>query len=216
MTDPLTNRYLAIVSAFEGGVPFRYGTLSCIPGDVGGLSLGYLQASLSTGNVGKLLRAYAVAGGTLIPEGLIKLAELKSPTMNTPAFHDAWKLACADPKMHTAQDEFFASQFVQPAEAEARAMGITEPLGICLAVDGHVQGSFKHICGMIPPASENQYEWARNYVKTRRNWLATDHITALHTTVYRMDFFQQELDKPNGGNWKLETPLSIHGYKLEH
>jgi len=212
MVDPLISRYLDIVSCFEGGAPKRYSTLSCIPGDVGGLSLGYLQASFTSGNVGKLLRLYAQKGGTLIPEAAIELAEKKDPAMNTPDFHAAWKLACADPHMHEAQDEFFSSQFVHPALVDAQALGITEPLGICLAVDGHVQGSFKRICGMVPPGL-NQWDWAKAYVKTRRNWLATDHVAALHTTVYRMDFFQEQVDH---NNWKLDMlPMNVHGYILK-
>ena len=206
------NLLLEVVSVFEGGVPKRYSTFSCMKGDAGELSLGYLQASLTSGSVGKLLRTYANLGGKVIPESYIHRAESIDHTLDTDAtLKPLWLQACADPLMHTAQDLFFSEYFIHPAMADADKLNVSEPLCYCLAVDGHIQGAFHTINAMLP-AGLNQWDWAKSYVKTRRNWLATHKIQALHATVYRMDFFQEQID---AGNWKLDArPMDCHGYKF--
>lgn len=211
--DTLTRRYLAIVSIFEGGKPFRYATLSCSKGDAGGLSLGYLQASITSGNAGKLLRLYYASGGRCIPESYVKRAEAVDNTLgDAPEFRAMWKAAATDPIMQRAQDNFFAKEFLEPAMAAAAKLGITEPLGICVVFDGFIQGAFAKIAKRVPPGL-NQWDWVRQYVAIRRDWLAT-HPTRpiLHETVYRMDFFLEQLEALGGsGNWKLDTPFICHG-----
>lgn len=211
MLTAVQKRMLDIICIFENGRPETYYKLVCLMGDTGGLSGGLLMASLASGNLGKLLRLYRTMGGTSISEEEVRQTERMDPSQNTdPIIRNMFKASSSDPIMHEAQDTFFYNEFVKPAEAIAKTRGWTEPLAICLILDGLVHGSFKKIDGMVPK-SLNQWDWARTYTQMRKQWLQGHNNPLLQKTVYRMEFFEQQI---NSNNWKLDTPMRVHGYDL--
>lgn len=212
MITPLEKTILQVISIFESGHPLVYGTLIYVKGDTGELSGGALQASMASGNLGKMLRLYRTKGGTLISEAEVQQTEAKDPSQNTdPVIRAMFKAAAHDPIMAETQLEFFNGNFVAHAEHIADAMKITEPLGICLIADGCVHGSFEKIRSRVP-LGLNQWEFCKQYIATRRAWLASSTNPILQKCVYRMAFFEEQVA---AGNWKLNKfPVMVHGVLL--
>jgi chitosanase len=202
---------LEIVEIFEGGRPDNYGALVAIPGDTGGLSGGLLQATMNSGNLGKLLRLYRTYGGTTITEDEVLQVERKDPSQNNdPIFRKMFKAAASEQPMRDAQDTYFYGMFLAPAERTCQDRGWTEPLVIALVLDGFVHGSFKKINSMVP-STLNQWEWARTYIQLRKRWLAEHANPVLNKCIYRMETFEALVA---ANNWQLSKPFLVHGYNL--
>jgi chitosanase len=202
---------MEIIEVFENGKPSTYGKIVTIKGDTGGLSGGLFMASLTSGNLGKLLRLYRQKGGTLISEEEVQQTEAKDASQNyDPVIKTQFKAAASDPLMIEAQDEFFASRFLAPAKTICAERGFTEPLILALVTDGLVHGSYKLIDSKVPK-TVNQWDYARIYTQTRKDWLANHSNPVLHTCVYRMLTFEALIA---ANNWGLNKPFTVHGVTL--
>lgn len=209
MTLTPTQRKISdIIECFENSRPNQYGGLVSIKGDKGGLSGGELMASLSSGNLGRLCRLYVTKGGKHLPETLVVLAEQKSVQLNDSAeFRAAWKNAAKDPLMAEAQDEFFYGGFEVPAEKWCKAFGFQLPLTIAVIMDSYIHGGLNTVLPRVKFSAVDEKVWVTEYVKQRREWLATHKNPVLHPTIYRMDTFLELIEK---GNWMLEGPINVH------
>ena len=200
---------LAVVEIFENGKPNTFGLAYFNPA-THELSGGLLMASFLSGNMGKLLLAYQQAGGKMIDQHFIDVANTPphDPTVlgdGVATFKAQFSAAASDPIMDTIQQNFFSDQFLTPAEEHAAALAITEPLGILTILDSYVQGGFTHVCSLMPIGQTlNQWDWVRTYIETRKNWLASRPVTA--HTVYRMQALEGIVQ---ANNWKLDLPLHI-------
>ena len=215
MATELEHTLLEILEVFECGAPDRYGTISNVPADKGGISVGILQASLNSGNLGKLLRAYRNAGGKCVSEEEVVQTEAKDPSQNKdPKFTAMLQAAGKDPIMQRVQDEFFSTMFVKPAEEWCRKRGFVLPLSMAVVLDGCVHGHFYGDTGLAAatPKSLPEKQWIQSYLSLRRTWLANYSNPILRLCVYRPDSF---LALIKSSNWTLQKPFVIHGVTLK-
>jgi len=202
-----------IVGTFENGKPAQFGKLVVIPGDSGEISGGLFMASMASGNLGKLLQAYAAAGGTLISAAEIAGVVAKNPAENTdPAIKAQFASAATETLMQTVQYEFFGDQFVTPAQNFCTGRKFTLPLTLALVLDGIVHGHFYGSQGLgttTPRLTEK--DWVKAYVAARKAWLQNNPNPVLHNCVYRMSTFETLIANDN---WNLVRPIAVHGFTL--
>ena len=215
MLTDIQKTCMEVIEIFENAHPFEYGQIVAIKGDSGGLSGGLLMASMRSGNLGKLLRAYRTAGGTMISEEEVQQTEAQDPSQNSdPVIRSMFKAAVQDPIMREVQDTFFYGMFLKPAEEWAAARGYQYPLTTLLIFDGIVHGHFfgTHGFGTTVPKSLPEKDWVKEYVAERKKWLAENINPVLRNCVYRMVFFEQMQAL---GNYGLVLPLVAHGFTLK-
>ncbi len=180
------------------------------------------MASTLSGNLGKLLQEYQSLGGTLVAPELVAGVVQKTILSDLgliKTFQAAFSHAGSDPIMRETQRTFFAREFLMPAEKKAAKLGITEPLGRLAILDSFVQGAFGTVLSKMSPTYPdtnqplNQWDLTRNYLSTRRNWLALNPNKVLNRTVDRVDCLMA-LEKE--GHWDLKLPvhLTTKGYTL--
>lgn len=204
MPTPTQLKISDIVGTFEGGRPRRYNTYACTPGDKGGVSYGELQASLSSGSLGLLLRLYQQMGGMGIPEKTILSAEAKETRLNNnPSFKAMLMAASVDPIMARAQDEFFYRRFQVPAERMCLNRGFVKPLTILTVMDSYIQGHFTALADKVVAVEETA--WVFEYLAVRKAWL-THRSPLLATTTYRVNSI---LVAAHADNWELEAPFVV-------
>lgn len=212
---------MAIIETFENGRPNLFHRTYWNP-KTKELSGGLFMASTLSGNLGRLLRVYQLYSGSSISDGVIKSVEdetILNSEEQVQEFILLFKNAAEDPIMKKAQLNFFAGQFLVPAEKISASLGITEPLGRLVVMDSFVQGAFKtvkaHVEEHYPGTTQdlNQWDVIRSYMKARRDWLATNKHEELHKTVDRMDSL---IPIEKSGNWKLELPITLvtKGYTI--
>ena len=207
----LQHTMLNVVETFENGKPNTYGNTYYNP-TTHELSGGLLMASWLSGNMGKLLEAYIKNGGKAIDQKYITSATAAKPDPNALglsgilAFKEQFKTASEDPIMQETQNNFFANEFLFPAEEHAKQLNITEPLGILVMLDSTVQGGLHNVLSLMGGDYNkyNQWDMIRNYLAIRRIYL-NSHTSTSHTT-YRIDVLESFV-KVN--NWKLDKPLNI-------
>ncbi|MEZ4645226.1 MAG: NBR1-Ig-like domain-containing protein [Chloroflexota bacterium] len=134
----------AITSVFETG------TVSGDPAayqnhDAGIVSYGKHQATLQSGNLGKVLDAYfrrssSAASRALQQEFAARIAQRDPNLRQDRRLEQLLRDAGREPEMAAAQDELFDQQFYQPTVSQAAAYNITSPLGLACLYDTHIQG----------------------------------------------------------------------------
>jgi chitosanase len=210
----------AIVNIFEtGAVPGRYDQVTLLPGDSGRLTYGRSQTTLGSGNLHALLQRYCsdhgARFGTRLANWLPALARKDAALDADRVLHNLLRACADDPVMRETQDAFFDHAYWQPALRAATRLGLRTPLGVAVAYDGHVHGSWMRIRdranALGAPHAIGEPTWLQAYVSERRAWLATHRIPILRATVYRMDAFQGLIDQ---GRWGLELPLVVRGAEI--
>jgi chitosanase len=101
-----------------------------------------------------------------------------------------------------------------PAVNAAANIGLATPLGVAIAYDSTVHGSWQRMRDRTIQAhgrpAGNERAWLSAYVATRRAWLVSMG-GLLAKTVYRMDTFRALLD---AGNMTLSLPVKAHGIQI--
>lgn len=121
--------------------------------------------------------------------------------------------AGAEPVMKESQDEIFNEVYLGPALKWADNNGFKLILSLCVIVD-----SFLHSGRMTPFLMEkfsekkpigggDEKKWIECYLKERLSWF-TRVTDALHTCMFRPQFFLNEISKDN---WELNCPLMVKG-----
>ncbi len=211
----------AIVNIFETSeVRGNYASVTLIPGDTGHLTFGRSQTTLASGNLHDLLKQYSDNGGARFANALMPyLARLRDRDLGLDTdihFHNVLRSTADDPVMRDTQDEFFDSRYWATAARAADREGITSPLGVAVAYDSTVQGSWPALrdrtnaaCGTVAAAGERR--WINQYVNERGAWLANHSRRDLRATVYRMDAFRRlvALDA-----WSLTLPLVVRDVEI--
>lgn len=211
----------AIVNVFEtGSVLGDYGNVTLIAGDTGHLTFGRSQTTLGSGNLADLIQRYCSNPGARFAaelEPYLQRFTARDLALDEDRFlHNILRATADDPVMRETQDVFFDAVYWQPAERAATRLGIATPLGMTVAYDSRVHGSWDLIrnrttekAGSIDTIGEQA--WIAAYVRTRRDWLANHSRRDLRPTVYRMDALQRliELDQ-----WGLELPVVVRGAEI--
>ena len=218
ITTTQTRTIQAILNLFETSqVRGDYGRVTVIPGDTGHLSFGRSQTTLGAGGLYTLIAQYCANSGARFGRRLQPwLARMEARDISLDHDHTLQNILRAtadDPVMRDTQDAFFDAEYFAPAMRSAARAGISEPLGCAVVYDGYVQGSWSKIAARVSgtPASRGERDWIRDYVQTRRAWLATSTHSDLHATVYRMDAVARLIEL---GQWGLELPLVIRGAEV--
>jgi len=171
------------------------------------------------GNLSSLIQKYITAGGIYSKQFLPYVNEIgKKPLASDTQFQNYLKLAGVDPIMHQCLDNAFDSMYYIPAETFFNKNGFTLPLSMAVIADSYLQ-SGSILCSLrnafnekIPASGGNEKNWISEYLTVRQNWLATSSRTILHATVYRTEFF---LNQIKIGNWNLDQfPIFPNGVKL--
>lgn len=221
LTDLQKRAAQAIVNVFETGSPSgNYSSVALIAGDVGHLTYGRSQATLASGALHQLIRAYCdrpeARYGPQLRGYLGRLAARDRSLDRDAALRSLLSAAGGDPVMQAVQDGFFDRRYWCPAVAAAAAMGLATALGVAVVYDGRVHGSWqllrnrttrKH--GTVRTIGERG--WLLSYVAERRAWLASRAEPLCHT-VYRMDALRKLMDE---GNWDLHLPFFVRGVRVD-
>jgi chitosanase len=211
----------AIVNIFETSeVLGNYGSVTVIPEDTGHLTFGRSQTTLGSGNLHDLLQQYVDNAGARFSEALTPfLPRFRDRDLALDAdvhLHNVLRATADDPVMRDTQDAFFDQRYWMPAARAAEREGIRTPLGVAVAYDSTVHGSWPALrdrtnaaCGTVAAAGERR--WVSHYVTERRNWLANHSRRDLRATVYRMDAFLRliALDA-----WSLTLPLVVRDTEI--
>jgi chitosanase len=147
-----------------------------------------------------LIKAYCGAVGAQFAAALnpyLQPLSARDTTLDTDmTFRGLLRQAGNDPVMQSAQDQFFDRVYGTPSVQDATSSGVSGALGTNVVYDSHIQGAWR-IIRDITNTNHGQANdigeqlWITAYVNERRNWLANNSNTLLHSTVYRMDSFLQ-------------------------
>ena len=212
----------AIVNIFETGRPDGdYGRATLLAGDPGQLTYGRSQATLASGNLYLLIRAYCEAKdnqlGPRLQLYLPKLALRDSALNNNLRFRNLLCNAGDDPVMHRVQDDFFDRVFWNPSLAEAQKLGIVTALGITVIYDSMVHGSWARMRDQTissfggRPQQSDEKLWLTSYINERHHWLTNHSIPILRMTAYRMYELQTLIIQKK---WDLELPMVVRGITI--
>lgn len=220
----LRDKCFAIVAVFEGGKPTGgYDTIADKwPDDPGGISFGRHQASLNSGNLGKLLEEYSKTPGAQHRDEAsrwVALAKAKRSTLNhNQEFKESLRHLAKDPIMWIVQENFFAREFFNLAYEWANNAGFGLQLSYAVIYDSWVHGSFlsgakiaQRVPGPKPFDGGDEQKWITRYLTERQEWLSNHSKSLLRKTVYRPEFF---LGQVRANNWNLDLPFIVHGRKV--
>jgi chitosanase len=179
------------------------------------------QATLSigftaSGNLLKVLELYIKRNESGGPKFQKFITLLKSGNLlpKNAEFTKACKEAAGDPIFAHVQQECFESMYMSPAFKWARENGFVLELSYLVIAD-----SFLHSGSMLgflmnrfpekkPAAGGNEKKWIEDYLRARREWLASHPNKILNATIYRANAYLSALAK---GDWNLEQPIVMHG-----
>jgi hypothetical protein len=134
----------AITSVFETGTaegnPAAYQTY-----DAGIISYGRHQATLSSGNLGRVVQAYVQRSDSptsqaLQQEYLHRLLNNDRGLREDGRLRQLLITAASEPAMHEAQEMIFAQNFYQPSIESAHQYRLQTPLGLACLYDTRIQG----------------------------------------------------------------------------
>jgi len=215
-------RAQAIVNIFETGKSEPgYGDVLVLAGDPGHLTYGAPQASLASGNLYQLVKAYVESPGATyaaqLRPFLDRLSAKDFSLDSDTTFRKLLVEAANDVVMQRVQDKFVTDRYWLPAVARAQELGIQTPLGKAVIYDSTVQGGEATVrgettaqLGGTPLTGVDEHRWITAYLANRRKFLS-QRGSPLERTVYRPDTF---IYLAKAANWDLIPPLTISGITL--
>ncbi|MBU0647538.1 chitosanase [Patescibacteria group bacterium] len=212
----------AIVQIFETSkIKGDYSAVTVMAGDSGHISYGKAQASLMSGNLGKLLKEYITIGGDYASElspYLLRAIDMDISLDDDKKFNLLLKQAGHDKIMQECQDALFEVGFWLPAMRIMSLRNYKFALSAAVIYDSRIHGAWgvvrdivntKHGYTGYENTAETQY--IQHYVSEREHWLANHKNPILHKTVYRMQEFEKLLAV---NNWDLVLPITVRGLKI--
>lgn len=229
-----------ITGVFEGREP-DYCAVAGSPTDAGGLSYGKHQAAKKKGGLHRMLSAYVdqtdpqpdAAVKTRVAAQLTKFSAThdlyKGSASDRVAFKAALRSACADPAMRKTQDDFFAANYMAPAQQSAQALCVTSGLGRAMLYDLAIQSGPGRIDTLAPramkqlgkakdgacspgdPDGPDEPELLQALNDQRRKYVTSLGGDAAKST-YREDFFDDMLD---AGNTELDQDFVLRGIPVK-
>lgn len=221
--NPVTNmdkkdKIMQIVNVFETGTAKGdYSNISIFadgPGNCRQITYGRSQTT-EYGNLKKLIEKYISNNG-------IKSSEFKSfvdkigktPLVNDSHFKALLKEASKDPIMIQSQDEFFDEVYWKPAVKFFTENKFTQPLSMLVIYDSYIHSGGildflrKRFNETPPVKGGNEQVWIKQYLNTRKSWLAGHSRPILRKTVYRCNNLLKAVDE---NNWDLSKPFIANG-----
>lgn len=208
------------VNVFETGkIEGNYGNVSIFhdgPHQIRQVTYGRSQTT-EFGNLQHLIQMYVTANGqyaSQLSPYLLRIGHINDPLADDSTFIQLLKEAGKDPIMHSTQDAFFESDYFVPAAKWADTNGFTQPLSLLVIYDSYVHsGSIlkflrDEFSETIPSNGGNEQDWIKEYVESRKHWLATAPNPILHGTVYRMECMEAQI---SNNNWDLSQSIDANG-----
>lgn len=171
-----------------------------------------------SGNLKKLLEKYLSMNSTTSNAAVIRTRINKvgkTPYMvNDTEFINALKAAGKEEIMIKAQDQFFDEVYFNPAYNWFHANGFTLPLSMLVIYDsfihsGGILSFLRNRFSTVPPTKGgSEKTWIKEYVRVRRDWLASHSNNVLRKTVYRMTTMERAM---SDDNWMLDKPVYANG-----
>jgi chitosanase len=217
---------LAIVHIFETSKAFGDYAACVVLRDGAGVSYGINQFTHRSGSLLAVVMRYLQKRGTIgrapleeaLPTLKLKTTAAILDLSGDARFKKALKAAAATREMREAQHEISEEKYLRPALDAAEGSGFVLPLSLAVIFDSINHGSFARIRDRVKISrksysSDIEFEkaWIYSYVKNRDAWLEGHSNPLLRTTDYRTDFFLAQIAR---GNWTLELPMNVHGFKL--
>lgn len=170
------------------------------------------------GNLKRVIVRYIAKFGRLSDYFKTKLNDFgKGKLDDDNEFIKKLKEASSEQVMHEAQDEIFTEAYMQPALTWAEGHGFKENLSQAVIVDSYLHSGsvpeflMKRFSEKKPSMGGDEKVWIKEYLDTRREWLAGHSKKILRTTVYRPDFFLTQMKR---NNWNLDCPLTAHDVEV--
>lgn len=171
------------------------------------------------GNLKTLIKNYCFKNGKLTEEFTPYVAKIGvEPLVNNTEFLSLLKEACSEDIMKECQEQAYDDMYINPALAFCNKNKLELPLSKLVICDSYLHS------GSILPALRNSFTesvpvnggdekvWIESYCNARRNWLANHSRVILHSTVYRMDFMLNRIEK---GDWELiQSPFIANEVKI--
>lgn len=215
----------AVVNVFETGR--AYGgyhivtTLNDGPNKQKQVTYGKCQLAES-GKLKEMLQEYIAAKGSyavqIMPymDLIGKYEGAFSLLANNETFKDTLKEAGNyDSVMHEVQDKFFDDKYFIPALDWFVNHNFIYPLSLLVVYDSYIHSGqiFDWLRKRFSASPRHEKDWVTQYVEARKDWLATSANRVLHSTVYRMECFEELIKEDN---WDLsQLPIVAHGVKVK-
>ena len=213
-----------VINVFETGtIKGKYGAISIYndgPHRIRQITYGRSQTT-EYGNLGRLIKMYAEAGGTLSDD----LKPYVKLVGNVPLVDDEnfkallRKAGDTDPVMWATQDKFFDLAYFQPATKWADANGFTLPLSMLVIYDsfihsGRIRGELRSRFREPTPANHGSEKvWIESYVEVRDRWLRGHGNPDVRASAYRTKDLLREV---RSGNWDLAVlPIDANGTPVD-
>jgi len=172
------------------------------------------------GNLSKLVKNYINAGGELKEYFKVYLARIgKKSLVNDANFKKLLLKAAKDDAVFKREmDNMYFEAYFNPAKEFFEKNGFTNDLSMLVCLDSTIHsGSIplflrKRFPESTPANGGDEKAWIMAYIKARKSWLANHSRTILHGTVYRMNFFLEQI---KNNNWNLDKlPITANGVKI--
>lgn len=210
-----------LIVAEQGSQTMKYGSVYIFNDGPGGcrqvtLSIGFTQFG---SNLGKVVKAYGEAAGTLSKQLLPYASRMKDSSLVGDArFINFLKEAGKDPVMQKTQDGTFDAVYLKPAIDWGQNEGFTLPLSLLVIADSFLHsGSILQLIRnrfpeKTPKNGGDEKKWISQYTNARQDWLANHSNKILHNTIYRTKYYKQLIAD---NDWELEkySTIAMNGVK---
>lgn len=170
------------------------------------------------GNLKKVIVRYLAKNGAQSSYFNTKLNDFgKGRLVDDREFLRKLKEVSDEPAMREAQDEIFLEEYMRPAMVWAEGYGFNMPLSVAVIVDSYLHSGsmlsflMKRFSEKKPTFGGDEQNWIIQYLHTRKAWLAGHSNPVLRTTVYRPNFFLEQVES---NNWNLNCPLVAHDVQV--
>jgi hypothetical protein len=237
--DGLRATVWAITSVFESGRPQgRADAFQNLDGGI--ISYGKHQATLQSGNLGRVLDGYFRRSSSPVSQILQQEYAQRVQRKEEGLRHDArlkelLLQAAREAAMEQAQDEVFEERFYRPAVDRARQLAVRTPLGLACLYDTLIQGGLATIAPAVsqslgvsaigqtgPTGQIDEATWLRAFLNEREAWLhrVADRKEAenkpkeakmLRNSTIRVVELRRILDS---GNLDLASDFTVRGVPI--
>lgn len=219
MDDKKKRKIMEVLNVFEtGSKKGNYSAISIYkdgPNDSRQITYGRSQTTES-GNLKKLVKAYAEAGGEYSPEfeKWVDRVGKRPFLVDNKKFLSLLEKAGEDPVMKEVQDNFFDETYWKPAKKFYDKNNFKYPLTMLVVYDSYIHSGWvpSWLRERFDAKPSDEKEWVRQYVKTRHEHLLNHRKPILRKTVYRTKAFLALIED---NNWNLDKAFVAHGRSWE-
>lgn len=210
---------LSICHIFETGEALGEATTVAVLPDKAGISYGIPQATHKSGNLLDIVERYIASSDEVLYEPFLRkyipaLRKTDQRTVDATARDSELKRVLREvgdePQMIKAQLANIDERMGKAVRICAGS-GFKTPMALAVVYDSLNHGSYDTVRDKVS-GNLSEKSWIKAYCLARKNWLANHKRTILHSTVYRPNFFLQQIA---ADNWDLNVPMKVHGFTLK-